>query len=312
MKRIITVTALAAITLTSCVSKKKYVALQEDYNTARTNLQETQIEKEKLAAKLGAIEERVSDYNAKINTLTDENYEMLDLNDVAAMSEANKDAMRATLEKVDDSLLNDANTLQDSINIAVAYNLERQINADGENDDVQVSVDETVVMVNLSDELLFNSGSARVSRDAYPTLEKLAEVINSEPAMEVLVEGHTDSRTVVEDSYLIDNWDLSVRRAAAVVRLLQNKFGVDPEKMIAAGRSSYQPVAEGDTAEARAKNRRTRIVILPNLNKFLALLDSETQVSSTNTEMNSETEMDGELDAEPQTEINNEVEEGID
>ncbi|HET8854486.1 MAG TPA: OmpA family protein [Salinimicrobium sp.] len=298
MKRIITVTVLAVTMFTSCVSKKKYVALEEDYNSVRSNLQETQVEKEELEAKLSAIEERVSDYNAKINTLVDENYEALEINEVAAMSEANKDAMRATLEKVDDSLLAQAETLSDSINLAVAYNLERQINA-GPKEDVQVSVDETVVMINVSDELLFGSGSSRVSRDAYPLLEKLAAVINSEPAMEVMVEGHTDSQTVVEDSYLIDNWDLSVRRAAAVVRLLQNRFDVDPEKLIAAGRSSYQPIAEGDTPEARAKNRRTRIVILPNLDKFLALLDSETPVDQNN-ELDQETEMEIENEVEPE------------
>src|SRR5699024_5499461 len=139
----------------------------------------------------------------------------------------------------------------------------------------------TVVMANLSDKLLFRSGSATVSRTAYPILKKLAAVINTEPAMEVLVEGHTDSRTVVKESYLIDNWDLSLRRSAAVVRLLENKFNVNPEKLIAAGRSSFDPLVKADTKEAMAKNRRTTITILPNLDKFLALLDSTTEVAST-------------------------------
>jgi chemotaxis protein MotB len=278
MKRILTVTALSAICLTSCVSKKKYVA-------ATTQLQEAR-------EKLDYYDSKVSDYYAKINSLSSENenlsgkndslqYNQLTINDLSAMSEANKDAMRATLEKVDDSLVAQAETLEDSINLAVAYNLERHINQNGKNEDVQVSVDGTVVVVNLSDELLFNSGSAWVSRDAYPVLEKLAAVINTEPAMQVLVEGHTDSRTVVEESYLIDNWDLSLRRSAAVVRLLQNKFDVAPEKLIAAGRSSYEPVAEGKSAEAMAKNRRTTIAILPNLGKFLALLDSTTEIEAT-------------------------------
>lgn len=291
MKRIIVVTALAAITFTSCVSKKKYLA-------ATSSLEETRQKNEKLEAKLGAIEGKVSDYYAKINSLAGVNdslnYNQVTISDLTAMSEANKDAMRATLAKVDDAVMAEAETLEDSINIAVAYNLERHINSNGENDDVQVTVDGTVVMVNLSDELLFRSGSSRVSRDAYPILEKLAAVINTEPAMEVLVEGHTDSRTVVEESYLIDNWDLSLRRSAAVVRLLQNKFNVSPEKMIAAGRSSYDPLVKGDSEEAMAKNRRTTITILPNLGKFLALLDSTTAV--TPTEMDSE--MDREIPAE--------------
>lgn len=277
MKRIIAVTALSVITFTSCVSKKKYLA-------ATTDLQEVRQENESLQAKLGAINSKVSGYYAKINSLSSENdslnYNQITINDLTAMSEANKDAMRATLEKVDPSLVAEAETLEDSINLAVAYNLERHINSNGSNQNIQVSVDGTVVMVNLSDDLLFRSGSSRVSKDAYPILEKLAAVINTEPAMQVLVEGHTDSRTVVENSYLIDNWDLSLRRAGSVVRLLQHKFNVNPEKLIAAGRSSYEPISLKDSKEAAAKNRRTTITILPNLDKFLALLDSTTKVSS--------------------------------
>lgn len=307
MKRIIAVTALAAITFTSCVSKKKYLA-------ATSSLQETQQQNEKLEAKLGAIEGKVSNYYAKINSLTDTNdslnYHQMSISDLTAMSEANKDAMRATLAKVDNSIVAQAETLEDSINIAVAYNLERHINSNGENDDVQVSVDGTVVMVNLSDELLFRSGSSRVSKDAYPILRKLAAVINTEPAMEVLVEGHTDSRTVVEESYLIDNWDLSLRRSAAVVRLLQNKFNVTPEKLIAAGRSSYDPILKGDSKEAMARNRRTTITILPNLDKFLALLDSTTKV--TQTEMNSEMDREMTPEAASKNDIKLEKENGID
>lgn len=276
MKRILTVTVLAASMLTSCVSKKKYVALEEDYNQTRSSLQKTQVEKEELEEKLGAIEARVSDYNAKINSLKDENDQKLEMNELTAMSNENKRKMRETLKKVDPAELAKAETLEDSINLAVSYNLKNQISG-GATEDVDITVDKTVVMINVSDKLLFRSGSHRVSRDAYPLLEKLAEVINSEPSMEVMVEGHTDSQTMVENSYLIDNWDLSVRRSTAIVRLLQDRFDVAPEKLIAAGRSSFKPLAPNDTAENRAKNRRTRIVILPNLDKFLALLDAENQ-----------------------------------
>ncbi|GHA31074.1 flagellar motor protein MotB [Salinimicrobium marinum] len=275
MKRTLAVTTvLAATMLTSCVSKKKYVALEDDYNSARSNLQQTQMEKEQLEERLGAIEERVADYNARINSLRDENNEKLEMNDLTAMSNANKENMRRTLQKVDQEKLREAKTLEDSINLAVSYNLGQQISGEV-GDDINISVDKTVVMIDVSDKLLFRSGSHRVSRDAYPLLEKLAEVINSEPTMEVMVEGHTDSQTMVENSYLQDNWDLSVRRATAIVRLLQDRYDVNPEKLIAAGRSSYDPVADNDSAENRAKNRRTRIVVIPNLDKFLAMLDSE-------------------------------------
>ncbi len=276
MKRTISVTVLAAALLTSCVSKKKYVELEEDYQNTRSNLQRTQVEKEELEERLGAIEERVADYNARINTLRDENAQKLEMNELTAMSQQNKEKMRQTLRNVDPEKLRNAQTLEDSINLAVSYNLEREI-ADGPSEDVEITVDKTVVMINVSDKLLFRSGSHRVSRDAHPLLQKLADVINSEPSMEVMIEGHTDSQTIVENSYLVDNWDLSVRRATAIVRLLQDRFDVDPEKLIAAGRSSYKPLTDNDSAEGRARNRRTRIVILPNLDKFLALLDSEGQ-----------------------------------
>lgn len=281
MKRILTVTVLAASMLTSCVSKKKYVALEEDYNNTRSNLQQTQVEKEELERQLNAIEERVSDYNAKINSLTEENEQKLELNELTVMSNENKRQMRETLRNVDPALLAEARTLEDSINLAVSYNLENTIST-GSSEDIDITVDKTVVMINVSDKLLFKSGSHRVSRDAYPLLEKLAEVIKSEPSMEVMIEGHTDDRTMVENSYLIDNWDLSVRRATAIVRLLQDRFGVDPEKLIAAGRSSYKPLVENDSKENMAKNRRTRIVIIPNLDKFLALLQADDQAGNQN------------------------------
>ena len=122
--------------------------------------------------------------------------------------------------------------------------------------------------------MLFRSGSYRVSKEADQLLRRIAAVVNSEPAVEVMVEGHTDSRTVKQGSYLKDNWDLSVQRATAIVRELQTKHNVDPSKLIASGRSSYVPLVENDSKENMSKNRRTRILILPNLDKFLALMAS--------------------------------------
>jgi chemotaxis protein MotB len=275
MKRTLTVTVLAAAMLTSCVSKKKYVTLEDELNDTRSTLQKTQVEKEEIEAKYAAIEERVADYNAKINSLREENDEKLELNDVTAMSNNSKAKMRATLAKMDPNEVAQAETLEDSINLAVSYNLKNSISEGSDADDIDITVDKTVVMINVSDKLLFGTGSYRVSNDAQPLLKKLAEVINSEPAMEVMVEGHTDDRTMVEGSYLQDNWDLSVRRATSIVRLLQDRYNVDPAKLIAAGRSSYQPLVDNSSKENMAKNRRTRIVIIPNLDKFFSMMDSE-------------------------------------
>ena len=126
-------------------------------------------------------------------------------------------------------------------------------------------------MISIADNMLFSTASYKVGNKADKILKKLADVINSEPSLDVMVEGHTDSRTINTAS-ISDNWDLSVLRATSVVRKLQNKFNVAPEKMIAAGRSSYQPLVENDSRENMARNRRTRIIILPNIDKFFALM----------------------------------------
>lgn len=279
MKKTVILTVLSAAVMTSCVSKKKYVALESELDDTRSTLQKTQVEKEEIEDKYAQIEARVADYNAKINSLRESNDEKLEMNDLTAMSNVSKDQMRATIAKMDPDEVAEAQTLEDSINLAVSYNLKQSISEGADDEDIDINVDKTVVMVNVSDKLLFRDGSHRVSNDAHNLLQKLADVINSEPAMEVMVEGHTDDRTIVEGSYLQDNWDLSVRRATAIVRLLQDKFEVAPEKLIAAGRSSYVPLVENDSPENMAKNRRTKIVIIPNLDKFLALLDSESDTA---------------------------------
>ncbi|WP_026809718.1 OmpA/MotB family protein [Arenibacter latericius] len=273
MKKSILVGILGMAVLSSCVSKKRYVALESDLNNTKSVLMKTQVEKEELESKMSKIEARVIEYNQKINSLQEINDSQLTaIDDVAVMSNNTKAKMRATLAKVDPSLLAEAKTMEDSINLAISHNLKQSIS--DEDDDVMVNIDKTVVMINISDKLLFNTGSYRVSNKAHSILGKLAEVINSEPSMEVMVEGHTDSRTI-NTAMFQDNWDLSVKRATSVVRLLQNKYNVNPANLIAAGRSSYIPLVENDSKENRAKNRRTRIVIIPNLDKFFAMLDPE-------------------------------------
>ena len=277
MKKMNTVALLGATILTvSCVSKKKYTELETRYDDTRVSLTKTQVEKEELEAKYSAIENRVADYNSKINSLRDDNYQKLDLvENLAVMSESTKDKMHETLSKVDQNELAQAKSLEDSMNLAISYNLKKNLDDSvGEDEDIQVDIDETVVMINVSDKLLFNSGSYRVSNKADGLLKRLADVINSEPAIEVMVEGHTDDQTVKPGAYIKDNWELSVERSTAIIRELQDKYNVDPAKLIAAGRSSYLPLVDNATKEDRAKNRRTRIVILPNLDKFLSMVSS--------------------------------------
>lgn len=277
MRTMNTVALVGATILTvSCVSKKKYTELETKYDNTRVSLTKTQVEKEELEAKYSAIENRVAHYNSKINSLRDDNYQKLDLvENLAVMSESTKDKMRQTLRNVDQNELSQAKSLEDSMNLAISYNLKKNLdNSVGEDEDIQVDIDETVVMINVSDKLLFNSGSYRVSNKADGLLQRLADVINSEPAIEVMVEGHTDDQTVKPGAYIKDNWELSVERSTAIIRELQDKYDVDPSKLIAAGRSSYLPLVDNATKEDRAKNRRTRIVILPNLDKFLSMVSS--------------------------------------
>ncbi len=283
MKNLFALTLLSAsILFTSCVSKKKYVELENQYNTTRSTLTQTQLEKEEIEAKYAKIEERVANYNAKINSLTQENVELENTSlrnyGNVVLSNKDKEQMKQALANVDQSELAEAKTLQDSMNLIVSYNLKKNLDnnliAEGEEDDIEINIDETVVMITISDKLLFTSGSYRVNPKADNLLRRLAEVINSEPAMEVLIEGHTDARKVKQGAYIKDNWELSVQRSTAVIRKLQEQFGVAPEKLIAAGRSSFVPISDNETAEGRSKNRRTRIVILPNLDKFLALLSA--------------------------------------
>ncbi len=283
MKKVIALTVLSgSLFFMSCVSKKKYVELETQYNETRSTLTKTQVEKEEIEAKYAKIEERVASYNAKISSLTNSNME-LENNSLrnygnVVLSNKDKAQMKAALANVDQNELAQAQTLEDSMNLIISYNLKKNLDntliGEGQEDDIEININETVVMITISDKLLFKSGSYKVNPKADNLLSRLADVINSEPAMEVLIEGHTDAQTVKKGAYVKDNWDLSVERSTAVIRKLQDDFGVAPEKLIAAGRSSYQPIADNESVEGRSINRRTRIVILPNLDKFLALLSA--------------------------------------
>ncbi|WP_431110866.1 OmpA/MotB family protein [Winogradskyella poriferorum] len=274
---------VAAILLSSCVSKKKYMALEQENGEIKSQLTKTQVEKEDLENKFAKIQERVDRYNDKINSLSKdveglkiENDIKLDVNkDGTVMSNESKRKMLATLENVDPAKLAEAKTLKDSMNLAIQYNLEKTMNTSdlNEDEDIAVNINETVVMISISDKMLFNSGSYRISNKADHILQKLADVINSEESIDVMVEGHTDSRSINTEK-IQDNWDLSVLRATSVVRKLQNKYKVDPAKLIASGRSSYQPLVDNDTRENRSKNRRTRIILMPNIDKFFALMEA--------------------------------------
>ncbi|WP_370000836.1 flagellar motor protein MotB [Winogradskyella sp.] len=283
MKKI-SILLVTTILLSSCVSKKKYMALEQENGEIKSELAKTRVEKEDLENKFAKIQERVDRYNEKISSLNEdveglkiENDVKLDVNeDGTVISNESRRKMLATLENVDQEKLAEAKTLKDSMNLAVQYNLSKTMDTSdlNEDEDIAVNINETVVMISISDKMLFNTGSYRISNKANDILQKLADVINSEESIDVMVEGHTDSRTISTEK-IADNWDLSVLRATSVVRKLQDKYGVAPEKMIASGRSSYQPLVDNDTRENRSKNRRTRIILMPNIDKFFALMEAK-------------------------------------
>lgn len=287
----ISILLLVTIFTVSCVSKKKYIALQHENGEIISELQKTKVAKEDLETKFAKIQTRVDKYNTKISSLKEDvgalteesNSKFEALGNGAVISNNAKAKMRATLTNVDPSKLSQAKTLKDSMNLAVAHNLGKMISESSmnEDDDFAVNINETVVMISIADNMLFNSGSYRLSSKADTVLQKLADVINSEPSLDVMVEGHTDSRTI-NTANIADNWDLSVLRSTAVVRKLQEKYNVAPEKLMAAGRSSYQPIADNNSAENRSKNRRTRIIILPNIDKFFALMSENANTVAEN------------------------------
>lgn len=283
MKKI-SILLVTAILLSSCVSKKKYVALEQENGEIKSELTKTKVAKEDLEAKFAIIEARVNEYNSKIQSLNEDvagltidNKAKFEVSkDGTVTSGASKERMRETLKNVDPEKLAAASTLKDSMNLAVQYNLNKAINSSAinEDEDIAVNINETVVMISIADDMLFNTASYRVGNKADKILKKLAEVINSEPSLDVMVEGHTDSRSINTDK-VSDNWELSVLRATSVVKKLQEEFDVAPEQLIASGRSSYQPLVENNSNENRSKNRRTRIILMPNIDKFFALMEEK-------------------------------------
>jgi chemotaxis protein MotB len=138
--------------------------------------------------------------------------------------------------------------------------------------DISVKLDRNVIYIDISDKMLFKTGKYQVTDQAKEVLGKVATVLLAHPDIDFMVEGHTDN-VPYHEGVLTDNWDLSTKRATSVIRILQNEYKMQPERMTAAGRGEYIPVADNTIAEGKASNRRTRIVILPQMDKLYQILD---------------------------------------
>jgi chemotaxis protein MotB len=280
MKKVILLFTVTSLLLSSCVSKKQFTELQ---NQNSKNLQQLAIVKKQLSdtsSELDKEQNKIVSLEDKIKYLLKGNEKTLEFVDnLTVLSKSASENVKATLtqlNKKDEYIrhIQAVNSRRDSINLAVAFNLKKVLNNGLNDDDIQVNIEKTIVYISIADKLLFKSGSYKVSNRATNILKKVAEVINAQPEMDVMIEGHTDSKTIKTD-VLDDNWDLSVKRSTSIVRILQNEFEVAPAILIAAGRSSYVPLVENDTPENMAKNRRTKIIIMPKLDQFFDLLDSK-------------------------------------
>jgi chemotaxis protein MotB len=141
-------------------------------------------------------------------------------------------------------------------------------------DELTVEMKNGKVYVSLSDKLLFKSGSADVEEKGKDAIKKVAEILNKNPDIDVLIEGHTDNKPIKTDKFA-DNWDLSTARASNIVRLLNDENKVNAKRLTAAGRGEYMPKVSNDTPEGRAKNRRTEIILSPKLDELYKMIDKK-------------------------------------
>jgi chemotaxis protein MotB len=287
--------AVLSIGAYSCVSPKKlqdaeakygqlngaYADLQGKYRDAQDAITKSKTDAERASDKTKSLQSTIDELNKQVDFLKSNNNVVLSqLKDLSVVTGAQAESIKKSLDNIGAKDLyiqglQSSMARKDSINMNLVMNLKGAI-GDLNDGDINVKVDKGVVYVDISDKLLFKSGSFNITDKAKVVLGKVAKVLAAQPAIEFMVEGHTDSKQLISGGSLMeDNWDLSVKRATTIVRLLEDTYGIDPKRMTAAGRSEYMPVAENNTSENRARNRRTRIVILPQLDQFFQLLEKK-------------------------------------
>jgi chemotaxis protein MotB len=287
--------AILSIGAYSCVSPKKlqdaeakygqlngaYADLQGKYRDAQDAINKSKTDAERASDRTKSLQSTIDELNKQVDFLKSNNNVVLSqLKDMSVVTGAQAESIKMSLDNIGAKDLyiqglQSSMARKDSINMNLVMNLKGAI-GDLSDGDINVKVDKGVVYVDISDKLLFKSGSFNITDKAKVVLGKVAKVLAAQPAIEFMVEGHTDSKQLISGGNLMeDNWDLSVKRATTIVRVLEDTYGIDPKRMTAAGRSEYIPVAENNTSENRARNRRTRIVILPQLDQFFKLLEKK-------------------------------------
>ncbi len=280
--------------LFSCISSKKFKAAQNEYTILQTrfnglqsdlnncnddkanlNRQKTGLENEN-----ALLNGKITDLNKQLDFVKANNTSALkQLQDLSVISSSQAESIKKSMENIGAKdmyiqTLQQQMAHKDSLNMALVMNLKGAV-GNMNDEDINIKVDKGVVYIDISDKLLFKSGKYEVTPQAKTVLGKVAAVLKNQPDIEFMVEGHTDNVPYKGGGVLLDNWDLSVKRATTVVRILQKEYGLDPAKIAAAGRGEYKPLTDNDTKEGKAANRRTRIVILPQLDQFFQLLETK-------------------------------------
>ena len=268
---------VSGILLSSCVSQKKFTELEELQQNTKNLLDSTTVKLNSCSEEKEAALAQLATLTEQNNFLRANNQDLINnIGNLTTLSKKGAENLEMSLESMKEKdiriqRMQDAVTKKDSVTLALVTSL-KGVLGNLSDEDIEINVDKGVVYVSISDKLLFRSGSYTVTQRAKEVLGKVATVVNDKPELEFMVEGHTDN-VPIKISGVEDNWELSVKRATAVVRILEKDFGVNPARMTAAGRSYYLPVADNDTAANRAKNRRTRIVVLPKLDQFYDLIE---------------------------------------
>ena len=274
MRKLVALSIFSMLFLASCVSKKEYLALEEEHQKTKDLLNSATVKLNKCLTDAAAAQARVETMKDQLEDLRKANQDLIDTKgNLTTLTQKGAENLEKSLESLKEkdlkiTRLQDALTKKDSVTLAIVSSLKKEVGID--DPDIEVNVEKGVVFISIADKLLFKSGSYDVTDRAK---EVLGKVINSKPDFEAMVESHTDNVSYSKPP-LLDNWDLSVKRATSVVRVLE-ELKVNPQQLIAAGRSYHVPLVENDTAENRAKNRRTRIVVLPKIDQFYDMIEKE-------------------------------------
>jgi len=275
--RILVLAALSVI-LASCGTSKKLQEASMRYNTLDSNYKTVQGELRRSQDSTSKYKSLSEQLRSQLGQQKSSNDQMVNqLKDLSVISGSQAESIKKSLESLsskDSYIMNlqSAIARKDSLTMNLVMNLKGAI-GNMNDKDINIKVDKGVVYIDISDKLLFTTGKYEVTQPAKEVLGKVAKVLINQPEIEFMVEGHTDN-VPYKQGVLLDNWDLSVKRATAVVRILQDEYNIPPAKMTAAGRGEYVPVAGNDSEPGKASNRRTRIVILPQLDQFFKLLEN--------------------------------------